>query len=132
MIGKAAGRRSAAPLVLCVLIAACGGNAAPSKPTTSGSASSEPPAATDVAIAAPEDVAFDGAGHLYISEFEGNRVDEIGEGSVFRVVAGTGSSGYAGDGGPRSTPNSRLPRASRSMSPATSSSPITTTGASAR
>jgi sugar lactone lactonase YvrE len=100
MIGKAAGRRSAAPLVLCVLIAACGGNAAPSKPTTSGSASSEPPAATDVAIAAPEDVAFDGAGHLYISEFEGNRVDEIGEGSVFRVVAGTGSSGYAGDGGP--------------------------------
>jgi len=98
MIGRAAGRGSAAPLALCVLIAACGGNAAPSKPTASGSVSSEPLAATDVAIAAPEDVAFDAEGNLYVSEFEGNRIDRIDEALGLQVVAGTGSSGYAGDG----------------------------------
>jgi sugar lactone lactonase YvrE len=60
--------------------------------------SSEPLAATDVAIAAPEDVAFDAEGNLYVSEFEGNRIDRIDEALGLQVVAGTGSSGYAGDG----------------------------------
>jgi sugar lactone lactonase YvrE len=83
---------------MCVVIAGCGGNAAPSTPTASGSASSEP--TTDVSLAAPEDVAFDASGTLYISEFEGNRIDRIDDASTLQVVAGTGSSGYSGDGGP--------------------------------
>jgi sugar lactone lactonase YvrE len=91
-------RRTVALIALCVVIAGCGGNAAPSTPTASGSASSEP--TTDVSLAAPEDVAFDASGVLYVSEFEGNRIDRIDDASTLQVVAGTGSSGYAGDGGP--------------------------------
>ena len=93
-------RRAVGPIALLAVSVACGGNAAPSTPTTSGSASSKPSAATDVALAAPEDVAFDATGAIYITEFEGNRIDRIGDGSELQVVAGTGSSGSAGDGGP--------------------------------
>lgn len=101
MTGRTARRRSAvAPLALCLVMAACGGNAGPSPTTLSQSASSEPPVATDVALAAPEDVAFDASGALYISEFEGNRIDRIDDASRLQVVAGTGLSGYSGDGGP--------------------------------
>ena len=101
MIGRATRRRSAvAPLALWVIISACSGDVVRSPPTTSGSASSEPIVATGVALAAPEDVAFDASGTLYISEFEGNRIDRIDDASRLQVIAGTGSSGYAGDGGP--------------------------------
>jgi len=47
----------------------------------------------------PEDVAFDPAGNLYVSEFEGNRVDRIGPAGSLTVVAGTGVAGYSGTGG---------------------------------
>ena len=82
MIGRATRRRSAvAPLALWVIISACSGDVVRSPPTTSGSASSEPIVATGVALAAPEDVAFDASGTLYISEFEGNRIDRIDDAS---------------------------------------------------
>jgi len=48
---------------------------------------------------APEDVAFDRAGRLLVSEFSGNRVDRIVTGRA-RAIAGTGVAGYSGDGGP--------------------------------
>jgi DNA-binding beta-propeller fold protein YncE len=51
-------------------------------------------------LGAPEDIAFDAAGNLYFSEFSGNRVDELTLAGVFRLVAGTGTPGYSGDGGP--------------------------------
>jgi sugar lactone lactonase YvrE len=53
-----------------------------------------------VPLSAPEALAFDADGNLYISEFESNRIDRIGEGSDVQVVAGTGAAGYSGDGGP--------------------------------
>ena len=82
-----------------VLLVACG---TPAKQAAQPSATppSQEGSATEVALAAPEDVAFDASGVLYISEFEGNRIDRIDDASELQVVAGTGSSGFAGDGGP--------------------------------
>jgi sugar lactone lactonase YvrE len=61
--------------------------------------------ATSVSLAAPEDVTFDAAGNVYISEFGtsktmGHRVDEVDPAGNLRVVAGDGIAGYGGDGGP--------------------------------
>lgn len=61
--------------------------------------------ATTAQLYAPEDVTFDAAGNVYISEFgtsttAGHRVNEVDPAGNLRVVAGTGIEGYGGDGGP--------------------------------
>src|SRR5262249_3938550 len=61
--------------------------------------------ATGVDLYAPEDVTFDAAGDVFISEFgtsraTGHRVNEVDPAGNLRVVAGTGIEGYGGDGGP--------------------------------
>lgn len=61
--------------------------------------------ATAVDLYAPEDVTFDAAGNVYISEFgtsktAGHRVNEVDPAGNLRVIAGTGIEGYGGDGGP--------------------------------
>ena len=86
--------------IFSVLFAACGGAPDQGPDRVSASPSEDTNVATDVILLAPEDVAFDASGVLYISEFEGNRIDRIGDGSELQVVVGTGSAGYSGDGGP--------------------------------
>jgi sugar lactone lactonase YvrE len=61
--------------------------------------------ATAVRLYAPEDVTFDAAGNVYISEFgtsktAGHRVNKVDPAGKLSVVAGTGIEGYSGDGGP--------------------------------
>jgi uncharacterized protein (TIGR03437 family) len=51
-------------------------------------------------LQAPRNVAVDAAGNLYISEFAGARVWRLGTDGAMAIVAGTGSPGFAGDGGP--------------------------------
>ncbi|MBX6390681.1 MAG: protein kinase [Frankia sp.] len=48
----------------------------------------------------PNDLLVDGAGNLYISDGENNRVRRIGTDGIITTVAGTGVHGYGGDGGP--------------------------------
>jgi len=48
----------------------------------------------------PEDVVFDAAGNLYVSEFSGNVVDRIDGAGSLTVFAGTGTAGFSGSGGP--------------------------------
>lgn len=68
------------------------------------SASPEAPAPSAGATAlgteflAPEDVAFDVSGNLYVSEFLGHKVDRIDPAGSVSVVAGTGVQGYSGGG----------------------------------
>jgi sugar lactone lactonase YvrE len=57
-------------------------------------------AATGATVQAPEALAVDADGNLYVSELAGNRVDRIAPDGTFAVVAGTGDAGFAGDGGP--------------------------------
>ena len=68
--------------------------------TASARATSPGPAATaQSTLAQPEDVAYDAAGTLYVSEFAGNVVDRVGPGGTLTVVAGTGVPGYSGSSG---------------------------------
>jgi uncharacterized protein (TIGR03437 family) len=50
----------------------------------------------------PEDVALDGAGNMFIADAGNNRVRKIDSFGVITTLAGTGTDGYSGDGGPAS------------------------------
>jgi NHL repeat len=54
--------------------------------------------ATRASLVLPENIAFDAAGNYYIADFGGNRVRKVSAGTI-TTVAGTGISGYSGDGG---------------------------------
>jgi hypothetical protein len=57
------------------------------------------PAAKAVLVGARA-VCVDGQGNTYICEREGNAIRKVGADGIIRTVAGTGASGYGGDGGP--------------------------------
>ena len=56
-------------------------------------------AAVAAQLAGPSAVAVDGAGNLYIADTDNNRIRKVDAAGVISTVAGTGRSGYSGDGG---------------------------------
>ena len=56
-------------------------------------------AATSAALDLPEAMAFDKSGNYYIADAAGNRIREVTAGGKITTIAGTGVSGYSGDGG---------------------------------
>jgi len=54
--------------------------------------------ALSVRLAGPRNVAADGAGNLYISDFTGHRVFRVSSSGEIVVLAGNGAAGYDGDG----------------------------------
>ena len=56
--------------------------------------------ATQARLGLPAGVAIDSRGRLYIADTDNNRVRMVGIDGIIRTVAGIGSSGLAGDGGP--------------------------------
>ncbi len=54
--------------------------------------------ATDVTLTSPRNLAFDFYGVLYFSDFGANRVYQISSSGALTTIAGTGDSGYSGDG----------------------------------
>jgi len=57
-------------------------------------------AATSVALAVPFALALDSAGNLYIAERGAHRIRKVTPAGTISTVAGTGSDGFSGDGGP--------------------------------
>ncbi len=57
-------------------------------------------AATGAMLNTPSGVAVDAAGNLYIADFSNNRIRKVSTAGTITTVAGTGFSGYLGDGGP--------------------------------
>jgi hypothetical protein len=55
--------------------------------------------ATDAAIDGPTQVVFGNQGEMLVVDFAGNRILKVQDGKVFRI-AGTGTAGFTGDGGP--------------------------------
>ncbi len=56
--------------------------------------------ATAAHLGYPEDVAVDAAGSLYISDHYNYRIRRVTAGGVISTVAGNGTRGFSGDGGP--------------------------------
>lgn len=62
----------------------------------------DPGAALDAVLHAPGGIAFDGEGNLYIADTLNQRVRRVDVNGQIGAVAGTGASGYLGDGRPAS------------------------------
>ncbi len=56
--------------------------------------------ATSASISSPSAVAFDGVGNMYIAELAGLRVRKVNTAGIISTVAGNGTAGFSGDGGP--------------------------------
>jgi sugar lactone lactonase YvrE len=67
--------------------------------TVAGGGVGDGGAATNAGLIAPSGVAVDGAGNLFIADAGNNRVRRVGTNGIVITIAGTGISGYSGDGG---------------------------------
>jgi sugar lactone lactonase YvrE len=66
--------------------------------TGSAGSSGDGGLATAAQLNNPRGVAFDSSGNLYIADSSNNRVRKVTPGGTITTVAGSGTSGYAGDG----------------------------------
>jgi uncharacterized protein (TIGR03437 family) len=57
----------------------------------------------------PTSIAFDTAGNLYICDQFNQRVRKVDTNGIITTIAGTGSVGYSGDGGPATSANLNFP-----------------------
>jgi small nuclear ribonucleoprotein (snRNP)-like protein len=56
--------------------------------------------AINAELNAPNSIAVDASGNVYIADTKNNRVRKVGTNGIITTVAGTGVWGYSGDGGP--------------------------------
>jgi len=67
--------------------------------------------ATDAQLNAPSALAVDSAGNLYIDDTNNDVIRQVTPDGVITTVAGNGSQGYAGDGGPATSAALNQPNA---------------------
>ncbi len=65
--------------------------------------------ATAAQINYPGDVAVDAVGNIYIADAGNSRVRKVDTTGTITTIAGTGTAGYSGDGGPAVVAGSKLP-----------------------
>ena len=56
--------------------------------------------ASDASLNVPQDVAVDAAGKLFVADWGNHRIRQVSPDGIIRTVAGNGSLGISGDGGP--------------------------------
>lgn len=67
-------------------------------------------AATGALIHLPRDVAVDAAGNVFIADTYNHRVRRVSTSGTITTVAGNGTSGFSGDGGPATSSQLRFPQ----------------------
>ena len=68
--------------------------------------------AIDAALNMPHEIQFDRAGHLYIAERDNHAIRKVdARTGIISTLAGTGTAGFSGDGGPASQAQLRQPHA---------------------
>jgi RHS repeat-associated protein len=65
--------------------------------------------ATQAQLTFPNGVATDASGNLYIADSGNNRIRKVDTNGIISTVAGTGASGFSGDGGPAKEAELRYP-----------------------
>ena len=65
--------------------------------------------ATNAQLSYPDGIVLDAAGNLYFTERDANLIRKIDTSGMISTVAGTGSAGYSGDGGPALKAELRTP-----------------------
>jgi sugar lactone lactonase YvrE len=65
--------------------------------------------ATVAVVGPPSAVALDGAGNLYISQQTTHTIRRVSPSGIITTIAGTGTAGYSGDGGPATQAQMRSP-----------------------
>jgi trimeric autotransporter adhesin len=66
--------------------------------------------ATGAQLTQPQALATDSAGNVYIADTVNNRIREVAPNGVITTIAGTGTAGYSGDGGPAASAQLNSPR----------------------
>jgi sugar lactone lactonase YvrE len=56
--------------------------------------------ATSAQLASPQGVAVDGVGNLFIADYANDRIRKVSSDGIITTLAGNGTYGYSGDGGP--------------------------------
>ena len=102
--GAAPRRRSCSALVLAALsVAVAGAQPADNwviETVAGGGPVGDGGPATAAQLNRPRGVALDGAGNLYIADVDNHRIRKVDAAGVISTVAGDGTEGYGGDGGP--------------------------------
>jgi sugar lactone lactonase YvrE len=65
--------------------------------------------ATNAGLSRPSGVAVDAAGNLYIADWGDSRVRKVSTSGTITTVAGDGTPGFSGDGGPATNASLRVP-----------------------
>lgn len=81
-------------------LAACGGGGSTPSASSLSSAVSPTGLPSDVELAAPEDLVFEPNGTLVVSDFMGNFLASVDADGSLTSLAGDGTAGSSGDGGP--------------------------------
>jgi sugar lactone lactonase YvrE len=84
-----------------IITTVAGNSPPPSYPSdVQGGFSGDGGPAVNAQLNYPIDVAVDGAGSLYIADYENHRIRKVSPDGIITTIAGDGTAGYSGDGGP--------------------------------
>jgi hypothetical protein len=73
--------------------------------------------ATSASLARPRGLSVDAQGNIYVADSDNNRIRLIANTGIIKTVAGNGSQGFAGDGGPAINAILDTPRAPAAIAP---------------